>query len=60
MKDIYGNTILGAFQLNNQFIGKIINGATANCSINLPSISITVDGKEVFTGAKEVYYAMEK
>lgn len=29
-------------------------------SINLPSISITVDGKEVFTGAKEVYYAMEK
>ena len=34
---------------------KCING-----SINLPSISTTVDGKEVFTGAKEVYYAMEK
>jgi hypothetical protein len=46
--------------INTLFIGKIINGATANCSINLPSISITVDGKEVFTGAKEVYYAMEK
>ena len=29
-------------------------------SIDLPSISITVDSKEVFTGAKEVYYAMEK
>ena len=27
-------------------------------SINLPSISITVDGKEVFTGAKEKFYAM--
>ena len=27
-------------------------------SIDLPSISITVDGKEVFTGAKEKFYAM--
>ena len=39
------------------------NNAASTCwtgSIDLPSISITVDGKEVFTGAKEVYYAMEK
>ena len=28
-------------------------------SINLPSTSITVDGKEVFTGAKEKFYAMQ-
>lgn len=28
-------------------------------SINLPSFSITVDGKEVFTGAKEKFYAMQ-
>lgn len=28
-------------------------------SINLPSISITVDGKEVFTGAKEQFYMMK-
>lgn len=28
--------------------------------IDLSQFSITVDGKEVFTGAKEVYYAMEK
>ena len=29
-----------------------------NCSINLPDFSITVDNKEVFTGAKENYYML--
>ena len=43
---------------NTLFIGKIINGTPANCSIDLSQFSITVDGKEVFTGAKEKYYAM--
>lgn len=41
-----------------------ISGADANQpfigTLDLPSTSITTDGKEVFTGAKEVYYAMEK
>ena len=38
---------------------RIGNGFTGG-SIDLPSFSITVDGKEVLSGAKEVYYAMEK
>lgn len=29
-------------------------------SIDLPQFSITIDGKEVFTGAKENYYAMRR
>lgn len=29
-------------------------------SIDLPAISITVDGKEVFTGAKESYYVLRR
>lgn len=34
------------------------SGAVFFGSIDLPSISITIDGKEVFTGAKENYYVL--
>ena len=47
--------IIGGTSKSDKLYGFLING-----SINLPSISITVDGKEVFTGSKYVYYAMEK
>lgn len=61
---IQGATILkehSVFQVNPIQIGGRNNTVDPfNGSINLPSISITVDGNEVFTGAKEVYYAMEK
>ena len=41
------------------FVGNMPNMSFLG-SIDLPSTSITVDGKEVFTGAKEKFYAMRR
>lgn len=47
---------------NVQIIGtSLTTGLRGNYgSIDLPSFSITVDGKEVFTGAKENYYMLKR
>lgn len=59
----YTTTSVNTLTLNEESyvtIGKGINSTTAYLnSIDLPSFSITVDDKEVFTGAKEKFYAMK-
>lgn len=41
-------------------IGQWTVGNNFDSSIDLPSLSITVDGKEVFTGAKEQFYMLRR
>jgi hypothetical protein len=57
-----GNETISNFSLFTEStqLSKIEIRNLAAGSIDLTQFSITVVGKEVFTGAKEVYYAMEK
>lgn len=52
-KPLFNNVEIGYLGGNPNMGTQVFAG-----SINLPSFSITVDGKEVFTGAKESYYVL--